>query len=105
MYEEYIVIHVSVPDVTVANQIAHTLLQHKKAACVQILPAMRSLYMWQEQLEESTEQLLMIKTQSVHFSDVEALVKEHHPYDTPEVIAVPILAGSQSYLDWIKDIT
>ncbi|WP_113907858.1 divalent-cation tolerance protein CutA [Aliidiomarina celeris] len=99
------VVMVSVPDVTVANQIASALLEQQLAACVQILPTVRSLYMWEGKLTEGNEQLLFIKAPQLHYSAIEALVLQLHPYQTPEVIALPVAQGHSAYLKWIEDVT
>lgn len=89
------------PNAEVAEQIARTLLTQRLAACVNILPAVRSLYRWQGEIEAAQEHLLLIKSQSGSYSAVEIAIKALHPYDVPEIIAVPIERGSSDYLQWI----
>jgi len=98
-------VFVTVPSLEVGKKIAHALVSNKVAACVNIVPQITSVYEWEGKIEEDSELLLMIKTQSQHFEDLEKLVKANHPYTVPEIIGVPIEQGSQPYLDWIKKVT
>ena len=84
-----------------AEKIAQVLIEHELAACVQILPPMTSIYRWQGQIEKATETLVLIKTLRASYAQVEALIKAHHPYQTPEIIALPIADGSEDYLAWL----
>jgi periplasmic divalent cation tolerance protein len=93
--------------VTTASQeegeaIASALVESKLAACVTLLPV-RSLYTWQGKVNSEEEWQLIIKTDLSQFSVLEAKIKELHSYQVPEIIALPIVAGSQSYLDWIGE--
>lgn len=83
-----------------ARAIATTLLAEHLAACVSVFP-MQSLYTWQNQLEEAKEWQLVIKTDLTLFPALEARIQEIHSYEVPEVIALPIVAGSQAYLSWL----
>ncbi|RKP24845.1 hypothetical protein SYNPS1DRAFT_29408 [Syncephalis pseudoplumigaleata] len=98
-----IVVYVTCPSETVAKEMARGLLQEHYAACVSILPSITSLYWWKEAIEEDTEWLLMIKTASARLSALTAYVKQHHPYDVPEVIALPIQGGNPAYLQWLQE--
>lgn len=84
-----------------AEKIAQALIEGELAACVQILPPMTSIYRWQGQIEKATEHLLFIKTLHSSYLQVEAAIKANHPYQTPEVIALPIEAGAEDYLTWL----
>ena len=84
-----------------AEAIADTLVEERLAACVNILPSIRSVYRWQGKIEHAVEVLLLIKTTEARFTAVRDRIPELHSYDTPEVIAVPISAGSEKYLAWI----
>lgn len=96
---------VSVPDSDVGRKLARALVQEKLAACVQILDGMTSVYMWQGAQEESTESLVLIKTRSSLVDRVTQRVLELHPYDVPEVVALPIVGGSTKYLSWLEGAT
>ncbi len=82
--------------------IAQALLQFKLAACVSLMP-IRSLYTWNGEVHNEAEWQLMIKTDLQNFSQLEAKVRELHSYEVPEIIALPILMGSQPYLSWISE--
>lgn len=95
----------NVPDAEVAGRLARALLEARLAACVNILPAVRSLYHWQGALEEANEVTLQIKTIPAHYAALEAVIKAVHPYVVPEIIAIPIVDGLPAYLDWIVQET
>ncbi|HSO27004.1 MAG TPA: divalent-cation tolerance protein CutA [Anaerolineales bacterium] len=101
MEEEYLVVFVTAPSEEVARQIAAQVVGEKLAACANILPAIQSLYWWEGKVQEDKEVLLIFKTQKLRMSGLETVVKQIHPYDVPEIIALPVAAGSQAYLDWI----
>ena len=92
---------VTAPDLKVARGLARTILQARLAACVNLLPGVESHYWWQGALETGREVLLLIKTDQQRLAALERLVRETHPYDTPEFLALPIRAGSARYLDWM----
>ncbi|KAI8047416.1 hypothetical protein BDF22DRAFT_720015 [Syncephalis plumigaleata] len=87
---EAIVVYVTCPNETIAKALARGLLQEHYAACVSILPGVTSLYWWQSAIEEDTELILMIKSTSDRLSMLTEYVNKHHPYDVPEVIALPV---------------
>ena len=84
-----------------AHRIANILLNQRKVACVNILPKVSSLFWWQDKLDSAQESLLIIKTKASLLDEIVTLVKEIHSYDTPEIIALPIIGGNHDYLDWI----
>jgi periplasmic divalent cation tolerance protein len=86
-----------------AETIAQVLIEAEFAACVQILPPMTSVYRWQGRVEKATEHLLLIKTLRTSYPVVETTLKAHHPYQTPEIIALPIAAGAEDYLAWLAE--
>ncbi len=96
---------VNVPDAEMAERLARRVLEARLAACVNILPAVRSLYHWQGVLEEVNEVTLQIKTIPGHYVALEAAIKALHPYVVPEIIAVPIVDGLPAYLGWIVQET
>ena len=86
-----------------AQKIARHLVEQKLAACAQITGPIESTYTWKNKVETAGEWLCLIKTRKDLFSKVEAAIKKLHPYETPEIIAVPIQQGSARYLQWIED--
>jgi len=86
-----------------ARKMAQHLVEHKFAACVNIVPGIESIYQWQGKVESAREWLLVIKTTSDKFVEVRDAIRELHSYDLPECIAVAIEDGSEEYLAWIAD--
>jgi periplasmic divalent cation tolerance protein len=86
-----------------SHKIADLLLSRRKAACVNIVPAVESTFWWQGKLGSATESLLIIKTKASLLPDVVNIVKAAHGYEIPEIIALPIVGGSEAYLKWIDD--
>jgi len=84
-----------------ASRIAELLVNKKLAACVQILPDMQSIYIWKGEVQQEKEVLLIAKTTRANFAELEREVRAVHSYETPEIIALPIEAGSESYLKWL----
>ncbi len=101
MPAEFVLILCSCPDRDSANDISRALVEGRLAACVNQLPGMRSTYRWEDELRHAEEVLLLIKTQAKHFSQIERRIADLHPYELPEVIAVPVSDGSRPYLDWV----
>jgi len=86
-----------------ADAIACSLVEARLAACVNILPGLRSVYRWQGAVERSDESLLIAKLPRPGYAALEAHVKAHHPYELPEIVAVDIAAGLPAYLQWLAD--
>ena len=86
-----------------AQKIARYLVEQKLAACVQITSPIESIYRWKGKVETTSEWLCLIKTCQSLFDKVEAVIKKLHPYETPEIIAVPIVKGSKEYLAWLNN--
>jgi periplasmic divalent cation tolerance protein len=84
-----------------AHSIADLLLSQRKAACVNIVPSVASLFWWQDKLDSAQESLLIVKTKASVLNEIVSLVKELHSYDIPEIIALPVIDGNQDYLEWI----
>jgi len=99
----FIVIYVTAGSAEEAEQVAQALVVEKLAACVNRIKSVRSVYRWQGQVEQSDEELLIIKTRKELFSAVENRVRELHSYSVPEIIALPIIAGSAAYLGLLRD--
>ncbi|PKD41852.1 divalent-cation tolerance protein CutA [Methylomonas sp. Kb3] len=97
----YQLILCSCPDLELADKLAGTLITQKLAACLNILPGVRSVYEWQGQIETAQEHLLLIKSHQDRYAAIEATLKSLHPYQLPEIIAVAIESGSLDYLKWI----
>ncbi len=87
-----------------ARKIARTLVEERLAACVQMFP-ITSCYEWEGKMNEDEEILLFIKTRTARYEDVEAAIRDHHSYDVPEIIRVPIEGGLQDYLKFLDDMT
>lgn len=103
--DQTILILTNLPDEATAVALAHRLVEHGLAACVNRLPGVRSVYRWQGRIEESAEVSLMIKSTQARYAELEKAIKSWHPYQLPEIIAVPIIGGSPEYLDWIMQQT
>jgi periplasmic divalent cation tolerance protein len=84
-----------------AHKIAESLVNRRKAACVNIVPRVDSLFWWKDKLDSARESLLLVKTKASLFPEIISLVKEIHSYEVPEIIALPIIAGSEDYLKWL----
>jgi periplasmic divalent cation tolerance protein len=97
---DYSVVLVTAASQTEAEALAEALIAARLAACVNLLPV-HSIYIWQEAVCRDQEWQLLIKTRLSLFPLLEAKIRELHTYDTPEIIALPIVAGSQPYLDWL----
>jgi len=99
---EFVVALVTVPNRETGQKIAEALVTEKLAACVNLIPGIFSIYRWQGQVEREPEELLVIKTRRSLTEQLVQRVKEFHPYSVPEVIALPITAGSETYLNWLQ---
>ena len=84
-----------------AGRLARHLIEHRLAACVNILPAARSVYRWKDQIEEATELVLVIKSRRDVFGKLREAIEHLHTYEVPEVIALPVVDGSEAYLSWL----
>jgi periplasmic divalent cation tolerance protein len=93
------------PDQATAERIAETVVEERLAACVNLVPGLTSVYRWEGQVQRDAELLLLIKTRAAIYPLLEARLHELHPYQTPEIIALPIPAGSAAYLTWLEDNT
>lgn len=99
---EAIVILCTAPgDGEVGAGLARALVEQKLAACVNVVPGLRSIYSWKGQVEDDSEVQLLIKTRRELYPVVERWLKEHHPYEEPEILALPVERGSESYLAWL----
>jgi periplasmic divalent cation tolerance protein len=88
-----------------AGPLAAALVEGRLAACVNILPGVRSVYRWQGQVEQAEESLLLAKTTPARYPALEAEVRRLHPYELPEIVAVHVAGGYSAYLQWVHDST
>lgn len=95
----------SCPDRDVADAIARVLVAERLAACVQVLPGLRSVYRWQGKVEQADEVLLLIKTTQARLEALTQRVAELHPYELPELVAMECRGGLRGYLDWVESET
>jgi periplasmic divalent cation tolerance protein len=84
-----------------AERISAALVERRLAACVQVLGPIASRYRWQGEIETAEEWMCVAKTEASRYAELEAAIRDLHSYDEPEIVATPIVAGSQGYLDWI----
>ncbi|HEU5132564.1 MAG TPA: divalent-cation tolerance protein CutA [Pyrinomonadaceae bacterium] len=105
MDNDAIVVFMTAANGEEATRLAEMLVGAHLAACVQILPEIESVYRWQGKIERSSEVLLLAKTTRGKFDELEREVRALHSYDTPEIVAVPILTGSAPYLEWLTQAT
>jgi len=99
----FAVVLITCPDVASARRVAEGLLKDRLAACVNIISGLKSFFWWKGKLEEADEVLLVVKTRLALVKDLVARVRELHPYEVPEVIALPIVEGSDDYLAWLGE--
>ncbi len=98
-----IIVLITTPNVEEAEDLARKIVEEKLAACVQVLPPIKSFYFWEGQVQNDSEHLLLIKTLSEKFTEVEKFIQAHHSYDVPEIIALESSKISGKYLDWMKN--
>ena len=101
----YIQVSTAVEKKEDADRIAKILVETRVAACVQVIGPIRSTYWWKGKVEEASEWLCVMKTREELYSDLEASLKAVHPYEVPEIVAVPLTKGSEGYLRWIEEET
>ncbi|GJQ59539.1 MAG: divalent-cation tolerance protein CutA [Candidatus Scalindua sp. AMX11] len=103
--ENCIVIFITTSSLDEAKKLGRTLVEEKLAACSNIMSPVHSIYHWQGELCDDEEALMVLKTKRELFSQIETRVKELHSYEVPEIIAMPIIEGSENYLSWLKNET
>lgn len=99
--EAVLVVLCTFPDVQQAREAAAELVERRLAACVSLLPGVESIYRWEGKVERAGEVLAVIKT--TRYSELEAALKELHPYEVPEILALPVKAGLAGYLKWLGE--
>ena len=97
------VVLLTAPDAATAETLARTLVEERLAACVNVVPGVRSVYRWQGRVEEAVELLLVAKTRADRGAALAARVRELHPYALPEVLELPVLGGSEAYLGRVRE--
>src|SRR5262245_29867588 len=102
---EYLSLYITAPSFEVAHIIGHALVEERLSACVNIITGMHSMYRWEGKIETATEVVLIGKSRAAVFAQIEQRVRELHPYDCPCLVAWPIEAAHQPYLDWITKET
>lgn len=95
----------NLPDRTIAERIAETLVTERTAACVNILAECTSVYRWQDKIEHAGEVPLLIKTTRAAYPQLESALRKLHPYEVPEIVALPVNAGLPEYLNWVAQET
>ena len=96
------VVLVTAPDLDTAARRGRALVEERLAACVNLVPGLRSIYRWEGALHDDAEVLLLVKTRTDRLEALSARVKELHPYALPEVLALPASGGSPAYLEWLR---
>ena len=98
------IVFCTVPDMDCGQRIAGHLVEYRLAACVNLIPEIKSVYRWKGEICTDSESLLMIKSRSADYKDLENAIRRLHPYELPEIIAVPLTNGLPGYLDWVRSI-
>ncbi len=96
----FVEVHLTAPDAATATRLAHLLVEERLAACVQVVPAVTSVYRWEGEVETADEHLLLVKTTAAAFDAIRDRIRSEHPYDTPEVLAVPVVDIDARYAAW-----
>ena len=103
--DETLVVLTNLPDRAAAEALAAQLVEGRHAACVNILAPCRSVYRWNNALQRDEEHPLLIKTTMARYGQLEAAIRAAHPYEVPEIIALPVVAGLPAYLNWVAQET
>lgn len=99
----YLIVLTTMPDEDSAQRLANGLVENSMAACVNILPEMQSIYTWKGERQQGSEHQLIIKTRADQYESVEKWIKNEHPYELPEILAIPIQNGLNEYLAWVNE--
>jgi periplasmic divalent cation tolerance protein len=102
MESDFVIVLTTFPADQDADRFAHALVSERLAACVNLLPPMRSIYTWKGAVESADERQVIIKTTVARLREIEARVKALHPYEVPEFLVLPIVEGSHEYLSWLS---
>lgn len=98
-----LIVFTTTPNTEEAESLAHKIVEAKLAACVQVLPKMKSFYFWKNEIQTDAEHLLLIKTLEDKFEELEKFIKNNHSYEVPEIVAVSSEKVSDDYLNWMKN--
>jgi periplasmic divalent cation tolerance protein len=99
--EHCLVVLVSTASIEEAKSIAHHVVDERLAACASIIERIQSIYRWEEKIRSDAESMIIIKTTDTRFAELQRRIKSLHSYSVPEIIALPIVAGSEQYLAWL----
>lgn len=103
--EAFVVVLTTAGSEETARRIASALVERRLAACVNLVPGVASTYRWEGKVATDAERLLIVKTTRARLAEVEAAIREHHDYELPEVLVLPVAGGSAEYLRWIEEST
>ncbi|HSI63050.1 MAG TPA: divalent-cation tolerance protein CutA [Candidatus Saccharimonadia bacterium] len=103
--EDIVVVFCTFPDRDTAVRVAQELVKNHLAACVNLLPGVESIYQWKGEMESANEVLGLIKTTTAMYATLEARLKELHPYEVPEIVAVPASRVHPAYAQWVREMT
>jgi periplasmic divalent cation tolerance protein len=103
--DNVLIVLTNCPDAEVADRLARTLVEQRLAACVNCLPAVDSVYRWQGAVERAVEVPLLIKSTRERLPEIQEVIRVLHPYEVPEIVAIPVVAGLPAYLRWVVDET
>lgn len=105
MPSDYVIMLTTLPPTVDGAAFAETLVREHLAACVNVLPEMQSVYWWKGEVEHAREHQVLIKTTAVRLDDVQARIRQLHPYDVPELLVLRVDGGDEMYLDWVSQST
>ena len=100
-----LLVFTNLPDREAALELAHGLIERRLAACVNVLDGCTSVYRWKGDIEEADEVPVLVKTRTARYEELEAAIRELHPYELPEIVAVPVVRGLPEYLEWVAEET
>ena len=103
MNSDAVVVLTTAPNAEEAEALARKIVEAKLAACVQVLPPIKSFYFWENEIQADSEHLLLIKTLTARYEELERFIQSNHSYDLPEIAALPAERISESYLSWLKN--
>ena len=105
MESALVIVNITAPSMEIAQLLAQSLVDQRLAACVNLVGPIQSVYLWQGSIHQDEEVLMIVKTRRAHMDAIAAVLKDLHPYDLPELIALPVVGGSPAYLDWVAQST